>query len=155
MGSAALVDIEKNVIIYQSSGELAVPLNGLAFTCNSSDNFFTLTCSGSIELWDPRVKGVVMHQENKDDGNFNTGVNFAMDVCGDNCEDAKLMCVSRLDECIAFYDTRQWTKPVSSLSLAGDVRKTTHNKHLCVKVSGTRQNVNLFVFCSFLHITMA
>ena len=138
MGSAALVDLEKNAIVYQSSGELAVPLNGLAFTCKGSDNFFTLTCTGSIELWDPRVKSVVMQQENKDDSYFYAGVNFAMDVCGDNCEDTKLMRVSRLDEHIAFYDIRQWTKPVSSSFLLCHGGKNNHNKHLCAKVSDIR-----------------
>jgi len=137
VGSAALVDVEKNAIVYQSSGELDVPLNGLMFTCKCSDSFFTLTCTGSIEFWDPRVKGVIMQIGSTDNSYFNAGVNFAMDVCGDNCDDTKLMCVSRLDECIAFYDIRQWTKPVSSLSIVGDLRKTIHNKHLCVKVCDT------------------
>jgi len=134
VNSAALLDVEKNVLTYRCCG-VDMQLNGLAFTCKTSNNFFTLSCDGSIKLWDPRVKGDLLQQESKDDSDFNTGINFAMDVYGDNCEDAKLTCVSRLDECIAFYDVRHWTKPVLSSPLPCDGGKNCHRKHLCVKVS--------------------
>ena len=133
--TAALLDIEKDKILYQcDSTPTFAPLNGLLFAIDSY-KFITLSNNGSLELWDPRMKALAMHFDNKNDltASYSDTVNYAIDVCGNSCEDTKLTCVSRQEKQVAFYELRQWKKPFASI-LLDHGPQTSNNKHLCVKV---------------------
>ena len=137
--TAALLDMEMDKILFQCSSQTVAPLNGLLFVSESS-NFFTLSSNGSIELWDPRMKPLGLHNGNTEDVtmDYSSTVNYAMDVCGSSYEDSKLACVSRLDKQVAFYELRQWKKPLASISLDYSLlTRSGINKHLCVKVMFT------------------
>ena len=128
--TAALVDVEEDKILYQYCTQASVPLNGLLFAGNSC-KVLTLSNNGSIELWDPKMKGsAIMRENNTTD--YSATVNYAMDVCGSSYEDTKLTCVSIPDKQVVFYELRQWKKPFASIQL--DHGQIGNNKHLSVKV---------------------
>ena len=133
--TAALLDVEKDKILYQCDTQTIAPLNGLLFAIDSY-KFITLTNSGSIELWDPRMKALAVHCDNiiTNHGISDTR-NYAIDVCGSSYEGAKLTCVSRQEKQVVFYELRQWKKPYASI-LLDHGPQTSSNKQpkLCVKV---------------------
>ena len=86
------------------------------------------------------MKLLSLHNDNTEDVtmDYSSTVNYAMDVCGSSYEDSKLACVSRLDKQVAFYELRQWKKPLASISLDYSLlTRSGINKHLCVKVMFT------------------
>ena len=85
--TAALLDVEKDKILYQCDTQTVAPLNGLLFAIDFY-KFITLTNSGSIELWDSRMKALAMYCDDKNDftASYSDTTNYAMDVCGSSYE---------------------------------------------------------------------
>lgn len=130
--ATALLDVETDKILYQCNTQVAVPLNGLLFA-NKSCKFFTLSNSGNIELWDPRMKALAMYCDDNKHVDDSCTINYAMDVCGNSYEDTRLTCVSRIEKRVVFYEARQLKKPFTSVPMDHRL-ETSNDKHLCIKV---------------------